>query len=86
MKISEINIVPVKPNNGLIGFVSCVLDDSYYIGSIAIYTKLDGGYRLLFPTKVLGDSQLHYHHPITKEMGEELKKAILEKVENLFTT
>lgn len=84
MKISEINIVPVKPNNGLIAFASCVLDNSYFIGSIAVYTKLDGGYRLLFPAKTLGDSQLHYHHPITKEMGEELKEAILERVQKIF--
>lgn len=48
--ISEIQIIPVKPKNGLIGFASCVVNNQLYLGSIAIYTRPDGsGYRLVYP-------------------------------------
>lgn len=40
ISISEIQIVPVKPNNGLVAFASCVVNNSLYIGNIAIYTSL----------------------------------------------
>ncbi len=86
MSISEIQIVPVKPQDGLIAFVSCVLDGGYFIGSIAVHTKLGGGYRLVYPTKLLGDRQLHYHHPITREMGKQIEEAIIPVVERMFST
>ena len=50
MRVSEVNITPVKPNNGLVGIASVVIDGNIYLNSIAIYTKLDGSYRLLYPS------------------------------------
>jgi stage V sporulation protein G len=51
--VSEIEIIFIKPRNGLIGFASFVLDEKYYVSSVAIYTRLNnsGGYRLVYPTK-----------------------------------
>lgn len=46
MLISEVNIVPVKPNNGLVAFASVVLDESLYLGSIGVHSRLDGSYRI----------------------------------------
>ena len=77
MIISEINIVPVKPDAGLIAFASCVIDDSYYLGGIAIFTRLNGGLRLVYPTRKVGDRHLHLHHPISQEMGRAMDDAIL---------
>jgi hypothetical protein len=33
MRITEINIIPIKPDNGLIGFASVVLNSGLYLGS-----------------------------------------------------
>lgn len=84
MKISEVNVVPIKPDEGLIAFASCVLDDCYYIGSIAVFTKLGGGYRIVFPTKKIGERHMHYHHPINREIQAALLDAISDAMKNLY--
>lgn len=84
MTISEIQIRPVKPKDGLIAFASCVLDEKYFVGSIAVFTKLSGGYRLVFPTKAVGERQLHLHHPITHDMSKAMEEAIFQKIHELF--
>ena len=54
IKISEIQIVPVKPKNGLIAFASCVINSQLYLGNIAIYTLLNkDDFRLVYPSKVV---------------------------------
>ena len=30
MKVSEVNVVPIRPKDGLVAFASCVIDDSLY--------------------------------------------------------
>lgn len=86
MTISEVQIVPVKPQDGLVGFASCVLAECYYIGSIAIYTRLDGGFRLVYPSKKLGERNLHYHHPINREMNRAIEEAVMERAKSIFST
>ena len=55
MEITEIQITPIKPKNGLVAFASIVLENNIHLGSIGIYTKLDGsGYRITYPTKKVG--------------------------------
>ncbi len=85
MKVSEVQIVPVKPDDGLVAFAACVIDDSFYLGSIAIFTRLDGGYRLVYPTKKIGNRHLHYHHPISKEASKAIEDAIQTRVQELFS-
>ena len=63
-KISEIQITPVKPNNGLIAFCSFVLYEAVYCSSIALFTRPDGTIRLVYPTKKLGSKDLNIFHPI----------------------
>ena len=80
--ISEVQIVPVKPNNGLIAFASFVLDGKLYLSSIGIHKKLDGsGYRLTYPTKKAG---LNIFHPISKELGKEIEEALLNKLKEVM--
>lgn len=86
MQVSEVQIVPVKPNDGLVAFATCVLDNSYYIGSIAVFTKIGGGIRLVFPTKIVGERQMNIHHPITREMHDYIQRAVEEKYEAVFKT
>ncbi|HSG30838.1 MAG TPA: hypothetical protein VLB82_04755 [Thermodesulfobacteriota bacterium] len=51
--ISEIQVIPVKANKGLIAFCSFVLYESIYCSSVGIYTSPHGGYRLVYPTKTV---------------------------------
>lgn len=84
MKITEVEIVPVKPDAGLIAFASCVVDGAFYLGSIAVFTKLNGGYRLVFPTKKICGRNLPYHHPINRDASEVFEKEIIGRVIQLF--
>ncbi|MCS6956685.1 MAG: SpoVG family protein [Patescibacteria group bacterium] len=83
-KITEIEIVPIKPKNGIVGFASFVLNDVLYLGSIAIMTKLNGGYRLVYPTKKIGDRRINIYHPIERNFSLEIEKVVIEKFENLM--
>lgn len=84
MEISEIQIVPIKPNNGLVGFVSFVLNDDLYLGSIGIFTRPEGGYRLTYPTKKVGNRDINIFHPINKEFAEAIEKAVIKKFEDVM--
>lgn len=84
-RVSEVQIRIIKPKDGLLGFASLVLDGSLYLGSIGIFSKLDGnGYRITYPTKKVGNSDLHIFHPITKELGQEIEEAIVTKAKKIF--
>lgn len=82
--IREIAIIPLKPKDGLIALASCIIDEKLYIGSIGIYTKLKGGYRLTYPTKKIGDNSINIYHPINKTVGDSIEKAIVGKYEQLM--
>lgn len=85
LKISEINIIPVKPKDGLIGFASFVLEEKYYVSSVAIYTRLDGsGFRLVYPTKLVGIKNLNIFHPINVEVGKIIDEAVTNKINEIF--
>jgi len=85
MKISEIQIIPIKPNNGLVAFASIVLADSLYLGSIGVYTRIDGlGYRITYPTKKIGDRNINIYHPINKETSKAIEKAIITEARKMF--
>ena len=83
-EITEITIIPLKPKNGLVALASCIVDDKFYLGSIGIYTKLRGGYRLTYPTKKIGEKSINIYHPINQEVGQEVEIAIIEKYEELM--
>lgn len=81
MKISEINIEFIKPQDGLIAFASFVIENSFYISSVAIHRKLDGeGYRLTYPNK--GKHTLC--HPINKQASQTIEEAIFDKLKNVM--
>ena len=84
MVVSEVNVTPVKPNNGLIAIASVVIDDSIYLNSIAVYAKLDGSYRLLYPTKQVGNKSVGYHYPINRPTSRLIEYAVFKKCSELF--
>ena len=82
ISVSEIQIFPVRPKNGLIAFVSCVVNDAIYIGNIALFTSFTNpsGFRLAYPNKRMPNGpDASCVHPITKEAGLAISEAILEK-------
>lgn len=83
-KITEIQVVPIKPQNGLVAFVSFVLDDCLYLGSIGILTRPEGGYRLVYPTKIVGTRNINIFHPINKEFAETIEKEVVKKFEDVM--
>lgn len=84
MRVSEVNITPVKPSNGLVGIASVVIDDNIYLNSIAVYTRLDGSYRLLYPTKVVGTRSMGFFYPINRDASKAIEQAVLKKCSEVF--
>ena len=83
-RISEIQIIPIKPQNGLVAFVSFVLDSKLYLGSIAIITRPEGGYRLVYPTKKVGERNINIFHPIDKKFSQRVENIIVKKFNELI--
>lgn len=83
-KITEIQIIPIKPTNGLVGFASIIVDETLFLGSIGIFTRPMGGYRLLYPTKKLGTQDINIFYPINKQFGQEVENLISQKYEEVM--
>jgi len=85
MEITEIQITPIKPRDGLVAFASVVIDNNIHLGSIGIHTKLDGsGYRITYPTKKVGEKNLNIFFPINKEMSKKIEEAIISKAKEIL--
>ena len=85
MIVTEVNIVPIKPREGLVAFASCVINNEMFCGSIAVYARPDGSYRVLYPAKKMKGSDLSIYHPINREASKEIERAICEKCEEIFS-
>ncbi len=87
LEISEIQVIPVKPKEGLVAFASCIVNQALYIGNIAIYTSpsTQEGFRLAYPIKILPNGKkIHCVHPINKEAGEAILKEIIRKLREVI--
>jgi len=85
LTISEVNITFIKPQNGLIGFASLILEGNFYIGSIGIHQRLDGnGYRLTYPTKRINNTDMNIYHPINKATSQAIEKAVINKLKDVM--
>lgn len=84
-KVTEVQIKVIKPKDGLLGFASLVLNNSLYLSSIGIYSRLDGfGYRITYPTKKVGNTDLQIFHPITRQLSQEIELAVTNKAKEVF--
>ena len=85
-QVSEVQIKIVKPKDGLVAFASLVLDGKLYLSSIGIFTRLDGtGFRLTYPTKKVGVTDMQIYHPINKEVSEAIEEAVLNKAKEVLS-
>ncbi len=84
-KITEVQIVLIKPQNGLIGFAGFVYDNQFYLGSIGIHTRVDGlGYRLTYPNKIGSNRNLDIYHPVNRNISEDIEQAIFAKLKEVM--
>lgn len=82
LKITEIQISPLRPHNGLVGFSSFILNNYLYIGNVAIYTSPSSpdGFRLVYPSRILGNgTKLDSVFPINKNIGYAIQKQIVKE-------
>ena len=84
-QITEIQIVPVKPKDGIVAFASFVLDGVLYLSSVAIMTRPMGGYRLTYPTKKVGERNINIFHPIDRHFAQLIEKTVIQKFEDVMT-
>lgn len=82
MVISNVQIVPIKPQNGLVAFCSVEVDHQFYIGNIGLYSSPSSpnGFRITFPTKKVASGRIiECFHPITKDAAKAINEAIINK-------
>jgi DNA-binding cell septation regulator SpoVG len=84
-RLTEVQITPIKPVNGLVGFASVVFDKCFYLGSIGIYTRPKGGIRLTYPTRNGKNGGLNIFHPINRSIAEIIEQAVAQKFEEIVT-
>jgi stage V sporulation protein G len=88
LSVSEIQIVPVKAQNGLVAFASAVINNQFYLGNIAIYSAPSSkeGFRLVFPNKKLASGRVvDCFHPISKAAGDLVTAEIVFHYKELMT-
>ena len=83
--ISEIQITPVKPKDGLIAFASFVLFGSVYCCSVAVYTRPTGGVRLVYPARKVGEKQVSVFYPINSQIGSKIESEVALYIKELQT-
>lgn len=84
-KVTDVQIIPVKPRDGLVAFASFVFDNSFYCSSIAIYTRPSGGYRLAYPTRKSLTRSFHIFHPINRAIADAIAEVIISKYEEIIS-
>ena len=87
LEISEIQIFVIRPKDGLIAFASCILNNQFFLGNIAIYSSpaSSDGFRLVFPAKVLPTGkQIQSVYPINAKTYEAIKRPIIQKLEEIM--
>lgn len=87
LRISEVNIIPIKPNKGHLAFCSFVVNNALYIRDVAIYSCLNSkyGYRLVYPARKMPDGgNVNILHPISKEADEAILKEVVKEFEKVI--
>jgi stage V sporulation protein G len=84
-KVSGIQIVPLKPQDGLVALASFIYDNAFYCGSVGIYTRPLGGYRLTYPTRKTLNGSLPIFHPINKEIASAVEHAVISHYEAIIS-
>lgn len=83
--IKDVQLIIIKPREGMVAIANVTLDVGIFLGSIGVHKKLDGtGYRITYPTKKIGERQISLFHPMKRSLSKKIENAITEKVEALL--
>ena len=82
-RIGEVEVTPIKPTGGLVGFASLVFEGCFYLGGIGVYTRPHGGYRLVYPTRPSANGGLNIFYPINKSIADEIETAVIKRFEEI---
>ena len=87
MSVTDIQIVPIKPRDGLLAFVSFVLEGAFYVGDIAIHSRLGrDGIRLVYPMRTLPNgAKVTAFRPIREDVAREVEKEVQKAYYSLLT-
>jgi len=61
------------------------MDGKFWMGSIAVFSRPDGGYRLVYPTRKVAGQNINIFHPIAHKTGQEIEAAVSKKVAEIFS-
>lgn len=85
MKITKVEIIPIRPKNGMVGFASVEIEGQFYVSSIGVHKRLDGnGYRITYPTRKVGEHDVNIFHPTNRILSEAIEQAIFNKAESVM--
>jgi DNA-binding cell septation regulator SpoVG len=85
-KITEIQIAPIKPRDGLVAFVSFVYDGNIFLGSMGLYTRPQGGYRITYPLRKNTEKDLNIYFPVNRDVAQAIEEMIGDKYEELVVS
>jgi len=84
LKISDIQILPLVPRDGLVAIASFIINGSLFVGDVAIFTSFKNplGFRLVYPDKILKNGKrINCVHPIAKETGRVISEAVISRIQ-----
>lgn len=85
IEVSQVEIIPFRPKNGHLGFASIVINNWFYVGDIAIFSRPTGGIRLGFPVKKLTNGEsVDVCKPLNQEVEKIVEAAVMERYETLM--
>lgn len=87
LRISDIQIMPLIPKDGLVAIASFIVNECLFIGDVAIFTTFKNplGFRLCYPDKILRNGKrINCVFPITKEAGRAISLAVVDKYKGLM--
>jgi stage V sporulation protein G len=89
IRLTEIEIIPVRPQQGLLAFCSFVINETFCVNDVGIHSKPNGsGYRLVYPAKTLPNGKrINCFYPINHEAAlmieRQVAKSFLELQEKV---
>jgi DNA-binding cell septation regulator SpoVG len=85
MCITKVELLPIRPQNGLMAFACVEIDNQFYVNSIGVHKRRDGkGYRITYPTRKVGEHDLTIFHPTEPSLSREIEQAICDKAEEVM--
>jgi hypothetical protein len=86
LKITDVQIIPIQPKAGHIGFVNFVLQNAMRISSVAIFTSLKniGDYRLVWPAKKVNERLIYYSLPVNKGIQKYILEVLTPEIKKIF--